>query len=141
LDNITLWHERDISHSSAERVILPDSTIALDYLIHRMIFIIANLHVYPETMMDNINRTGGLFYSQSLLLKLVEKGLSREEAYKVVQDLAMRVWNREGTLPELCRKDKTISAKLNTKELDDIFDLRSYLKNICHVFKKVGLVS
>jgi len=78
LDDMTLWHERDISHSSAERVILPDSTIALDYLLHRMIFIINNLHIYPENMMDNINRTGGLFYSQSLLLKLIEKGLSRD---------------------------------------------------------------
>lgn len=139
LDNITLWHERDISHSSAERVVLPDSIIALDYLMHRMIFIIGNLHVYPENMMDNINRTGGLFYSQSLLLKLVEKGLTREDAYQIVQDMAMRVWKKEGTLRELAEKDETIAAKVTKQELDVIFDLQRYLKNIDAIYRKAGL--
>ncbi len=139
LDNMTLWHERDISHSSAERIILPDSTIALDYLIHRMIFILENLHVYPENMLNNINRTGGLFYSQSLLLALVEKGLSREDAYTVVQDLAMRVWAGEGTLEELSNLDQTIQRLLVSTDLDRIFNLERYLVNIGHVYKKIGL--
>lgn len=140
LDNISLWHERDISHSSAERVILPDSTIALDYLIDRMVFIIQNLHIYPDSMIDNIERTGGLFYSQSLLLKLVEKGMSREDAYKTVQDMAMRVWAREGSLPELCAADPVVSEKITGAELNEIFDLGRYLKNIDVIYKKTGLL-
>ena len=139
LDNMTLWHERDISHSSAERIIFPDSTIALDYLIHRMIFIIENLHVYPEHMLENIGRTGGLFYSQSLLLALVEKGSPREDAYRIVQDLAMRVWAREGTLPELCKKDPAVSGSLSAEQLDEIFNMQRYLKNIGYIFAKIGL--
>ena len=139
LDDMTLWHERDISHSSAERIILPDSTIALDYLIHRMIFIMENLHVYPDTMMANIHRTGGLFYSQGLLLALVEKGLAREEAYRIVQELAMRVWAGEGTLFDLSLKDRVITEKLTDKALKEIFDLRYYLKNIDYMYKKIGL--
>lgn len=140
LDDMTLWHERDISHSSAERIIFPDSTIALDYLIHRMIFVMENLHVYPENMMDNINRTGGLFYSQSLLLALVEKGMSREDSYKTVQDMAMRVWAREGSLRELCEKDPVVSKTLPVEQLDKIFDLQRYLKNIDFIYKKIGLL-
>jgi adenylosuccinate lyase len=140
LDNMTLWHERDISHSSAERVILPDSTITLDYLLHRMIFIIDNLHVYPDSMMENINRTGGLFYSQGLLLKLVEKGMSREQAYGLVQSITMRVWNREGSLKELAMKDDSIKGKLSEGEIDIIFDMKGYLKNIDYIFKRVGLI-
>lgn len=140
LDDMTLWHERDISHSSAERIIFPDSTIALDYLIHRMIFIIENLHVYPENMLENINRTGGLFYSQTLLLALVEKGMSREDSYKVVQDMAMRVWAREGSLLDLCRRDASVSTLLSAGELDSIFDLQRYLKNIDFIYNKIGLL-
>ncbi len=139
LDDMTLWHERDISHSSAERIILPDSTIALDYLIHRMIFVAGNLHVYPENMMDNINRTGGLFYSQSVLLALVDSGLSREESYRIVQDLAMRVWAREGTLEELSRKDPVVSSKIPEAVLKEIFNLNRYLKNIDSIYNKIGL--
>jgi adenylosuccinate lyase len=139
LDDMTLWHERDISHSSAERIILPDSTIALDYLIDRMIFIMENLHVHPDNMMANINRTGGLFYSQGLLLALVEKGLAREEAYRIVQELAMRVWAGEGTLLDLSLKDNVIKKKLTDKELKEIFNLRFYLKNIDFMYKKIGL--
>ena len=139
LDDITLWHERDISHSSAERVIFPDSTIALDYLIHRMIFVLENLHVYPENMKDNINRTGGLFYSQSLLLKLVEKGISREESYKIVQDIAMKVWQKEGTLKELCKKEQLIMKQMSEEEIENIFELNNFLKNIDHIYKKIGI--
>ncbi len=139
LDNMTLWHERDISHSSAERVVVPDSTIALDYLLHRMVFILENLLVYPDAMMENINRTGGLFYSQSLLLKLVEKGFTREDSYRLVQAIAMRVWAREGTLRELAGSDPEISAKVSAAELDDIFNLGRYLENIGLVYNRLGL--
>ncbi len=139
LDDMTLWHERDISHSSAERIIFPDSTIALDYLIHRMIFIVDNLQVYPENMRENLEKTGGLFYSQKLLLSLVEKGLSRDEAYRIVQDLAMRVWAREGSLFELARKDSIVNKSLSAGELQSIFELSSYLRNIDFIFKKIGL--
>jgi adenylosuccinate lyase len=139
LDNMTLWHERDISHSSAERVIFPDSIIALDYIVQKMNFILAGLHVYPEVMMENIERTGGLFYSQSLLLKLVEKGLTREEAYSIVQAIAMRVWEREGTLRELSLQDRTISEKLSPDEIEEIFNLNRYLSNLDYIYKKAGL--
>jgi adenylosuccinate lyase len=140
LDNMTLCHERDTSHSSAERVIIPESTIALDYLIHRMIFILENLIVYPESMMANINRTGGLYCSQSLLLKLVEKGVTREEAYRLVQGVAMRVWAGEGTLLDLAGKDPAISSAVSGDELRDIFRLSNYLGNIDFVFRRIGLL-
>jgi len=139
LDNMTLWHERDISHSSAERIILPDSTIALDYILDKMTFIIRNLHVYPESMQENIDRTGGLFFSQSLLLKLVETGYSREEAYAIVQENAMRVWKREGTLKQLASDDKRVAERISESELDDIFSLDRYLANIDYIFKKTGI--
>jgi adenylosuccinate lyase len=140
LDNITLWHERDISHSSAERVIFPDSTIALDYLVHRMIFILQNLHVYPENMLENIEKTGGLFYSQSLLLLLIEKGFTREESYKTVQDMAMRVWKREGNLKELTLKSPEVSSKVTPEEIDALFDISRYYKNIDAIYKKAGIL-
>jgi adenylosuccinate lyase len=140
LDNITLWHERDISHSSAERVIFPDSTIALDYLVHRMIFILQNLHVYPENMQDNINKTGGLFYSQSLLLLLIEKGFTREDSYKLVQDMAMRVWKREGDLKELTLKSPELAGKVTAAEVDALFDINRYYKNIDAIYKKAGII-
>ncbi len=139
LENMTLWHERDISHSSAERVIVPDSTIALDYIIHRMIFILENLHVYPEAMRENIERTGGLHFSQALLLRLVEKGLSREEAYAIVQEIAMRVWKREGSLKELCMKEKSVTDRLSKGELDAVFDISPYTKAVDYIYKKAGL--
>ncbi|HOF13297.1 MAG TPA: adenylosuccinate lyase [Spirochaetota bacterium] len=139
LDNMTLWHERDISHSSAERIILPDSTIALDYLLAKMIFILDNLHVYPDAMMKTIEKTGGLFYSQALLLKLVEKGYTREEAYAIVQDIAMNVWHNGGSLKELSLNDTRINTKLSPEEIEEIFKLDNFLHNIDYIFKKAGL--
>ncbi len=139
LDDVTLWHERDISHSSTERVILPDSTIILDYLLDKMAFIIENLQVYPERMLENINLTGGLLYSQSLLLSLVEKGITKEDAYSIVQGISMRVWDREGTLKELAKKESAIVKVLNNKDIDKIFNLEKYLKNIDYIFKRAGL--
>ncbi len=139
LDNMTLWHERDISHSSAERIILPDSTIALDYILYRMTFVIENLHVYPNAMTKNLKASGELFNSQSLLLKLIEKDLSREASYKVVQDIAMRVWSGEGSLKELALKDETITGKLTEDEILELFDIDRYFKNIDYIFKRAGL--
>ncbi len=139
LENITLWHERDISHSSAERVILPDSTITLDYLLDKMYFVINNLHIYPETMQENIDKTGGLFFSQSLLLAIIAKGVSREDAYKLVQNIAMRTWGKEGGLKELALKDPDISSKLSETELNKIFNLQKYLRNIDFIFKRAGV--
>ncbi len=140
LDNITLWHERDISHSSAERVIFPDSTIALDYLVHRMIFILKNLHVYPENMLENIEKTGGLFYSQALLLLLIEKGFTREDSYRVVQDMAMRVWKREGSLKELSLRSPEVGAKVTADEIEKLFDISRYYKNIDAIYRKAGII-
>jgi adenylosuccinate lyase len=139
LDNVTLWHERDISHSSAERIILPDSTIALDYILDKMTFIIDNLIVYPESMMDNINRTGGLFFSQALLLAIVDKGMSREDAYSLVQGCAMRVWKKEGTLKELVGRDEKVMKYLSSQDLDTIFTLSNYYSNISYIYRKAGL--
>ncbi len=139
LENITLWHERDISHSSSERIILPDSTIALDYILDKMVFIIDKLHVYPDRMMKNINLTGGLYFSQTLLLKLVEKGMSREDSYKIVQDTAMNVWAGDGTLEELCRKNKAVTDILSDADFKFIFDLNRYLEHIGELFRKTGV--
>ncbi len=141
LDNVTLWHERDISHSSAERIILPDSSIALDYILDKLTFVIGSLHVYEDAMLDNINKTGGLFFSQSLLLALIDKGLSREEAYKKVQSNSMRAWQREGTLKDLVSMDKDISNLLTQKQIDEIFDLNRYFENIDYIFTKTGIDS
>ena len=139
LENITLWHERDISHSSSERIILPDSTIALDYILDKMVFIIDKLHVYPDRMMKNINLTGGLYFSQTLLLKLVEKGMSREDSYKIVQDTAMNVWAGDGTLEELCRKNKAVTDILSDADFKFIFDLNRYLEHVGELFRKTGV--
>ena len=139
LDNVTLWHERDISHSSAERIILPDSTIALDYILDKMTFIIDGLLIYPDAMTDNINRTGGLFFSQALLLAVVAKGMSREDAYRLVQSNAMRVWKKEGSLKELALKDPDISKLLSKDEIEKIFRLENYYGNIPYIYKKAGL--
>ncbi|MDA3899543.1 MAG: adenylosuccinate lyase [Spirochaetes bacterium] len=139
LDNVTLWHERDISHSSAERIILPDSTIALDYLLDKMTFVISGLHIYPESMLNNINKTGGLFFSQSLLLAIIDKNISREDAYRMVQNNAMRAWNGEGSLKDLVMHDSEINNLFSSKEIDEIFDMNKYFENIQAVFNKTGI--
>ncbi|HPY03535.1 MAG TPA: adenylosuccinate lyase [Spirochaetota bacterium] len=138
LEDVTLWHERDISHSSAERVILPDSTVTLDYLLHKMIFIISNLHIYPENMTANINRTGGLFYSQRVLLKLIEKGMSREDAYKTVQTASMETWAGKGSLMDTL-KETEAGKLISDSEFSELFDINYYLRNIDSVYKKCGL--
>ncbi len=141
LRNMPLWHERDISHSSAERVILPDSTIALDYILDKMCYILKNLHVYPENISRVLNATRGLIFSQKVLLALVQKGLEREEAYKMVQALAMEVWNhQELNFKEEILKREAFRKYFNEKEIEEIFDIKAFLKNIDAIYKRLELL-
>ncbi|GEA94752.1 adenylosuccinate lyase [Weissella viridescens] len=139
MEDVALWHERDISHSSAERVILPDATATLDYMIHRLTGILENLQVFPETMKQNMTRTYGLIYSQRLLLKLVDSGLSREEAYDTVQPLTARSWDEQIQFRDLVDADPTINAQLSKQEIDDAFDYHWHLKHVDDIFDRLGL--
>ncbi len=137
MENVALWHERDISHSSVERVIGPDATVNLDFLIDRFTGIVRNLIVYKDKMMENIYLTKGLIFSQRVLLALTEKGVSREDAYRLVQRNAMKVWEEKFDFKELLKNDKDISVSLSQSELDEIFDLNYHLKNIDYIFQRV----
>ena len=137
LENVALWHERDISHSSVERGIGPDATIHLDFALHRLAGVVENLVVYPENMLATINSMGGLHNSQRILLALVEKGVSREDAYRLVQRNAMRTWKKEGSLNELLKADADVSAKLSAAEIDDLFDLEYHFKHVETIFARV----
>jgi len=137
MENVALWHERDISHSSVERVIAPDATILLDYMLHRFTGVVENLLVYPKNMMANINKTGGLIHSQRLLLKLVEKGATREDAYRMVQRNAMKVWQEGANYRELLLSDADISKFLSAADVDEAFDLGYHLKHVDDIFLRV----
>jgi adenylosuccinate lyase len=138
LENIALWHERDITHSSVERVIVPDSYILLHFMFREMITVIKGLHVYPDNMMDNIWKTRGLIFSQRVLLSLIEKGLSRDAAYKIVQKNAMRVWkSKDENLKDLLLADKEVMKQFSKKELEALFDLEYHLKHVNTIFKRV----
>ncbi|MBM7617207.1 adenylosuccinate lyase [Weissella uvarum] len=139
MENVALWHERDISHSSAERVIIPDATTVLDYMLHRMTQILENLQVFPETMKENMGRTYGLIYSQRLLLKLVDSGMSREAAYDTVQPLTARAWDEHKQFRDLVDEDPTIQKQLSKEEIDDAFDYRWHLKHVDDIFERLGL--
>ncbi len=139
-ENIPLWHERDISHSSAERVIFPDSTILVDYMIHQMERIISNLHVYPENMKANLERTGGLVFSQNVLLALVEQGVSREEAYDRVQKHAMQSWETQTPFEQLLLADAWITSRLPAGELQACFDYSRNLRHVPRIFRRLGLL-
>jgi len=139
LENVALWHERDISHSSAERIILPDSCLALDYMLSIFTSIIKGLKVYPENMRHNIKLTKGLIFSQRVLLALIDKGLTREEAYKMVQDNAMKAWQKRKSFLSLLEADRRITAHLSKKELNFLFDYNCYLKYVDTVFERLGL--
>ncbi|MDD5197181.1 MAG: adenylosuccinate lyase [Candidatus Omnitrophica bacterium] len=139
LENVALWHERDISHSSVERIIIPDSTLALDYMLNKFIQVIEGLNVYPEHMMANLIKTRGLIFSQRVLLALMEKGLARPKAYDLVQRSAMRTWKEEIDFKDALLLDAQVLKVLSEKELDKIFDLNYYLRNVNKVFKRVGL--
>jgi len=137
LDNVALWHERDISHSSAERVILPDGTILIDYMLHRMTGILERLVVYPEAMRRNLESTGGLIYSQEVLLALARKGVAREEAYAWVQDSAMKARDGKGTFKDNLRSLAGIKKVLSESELERCFDLDQQLRNVDAIFRRV----
>ncbi|HAD81894.1 MAG: adenylosuccinate lyase [Candidatus Edwardsbacteria bacterium RIFOXYD12_FULL_50_11] len=139
MENVALWHERDISHSSAERIVIPDSTIALDYILNKTIWLIEGLRVYPERMALNIESSGGLIFSQKLLLALVEKGISREDAYRIIQRNAMKVWEGGGNLKQLVLADAEVARSLDAKAIADVFDPESFIRNIGHIFKRIGL--
>jgi adenylosuccinate lyase len=139
LENVALWHERDISHSSVERVILPDSTIMLDYLLHLATFIVEGLDVDPARMTENLELSRGLVYSQRVLLKLTDAGLARQVAYELVQQHAMRAWKERRPFFELLAADPTVTAKLSTDELKSCFDPAFYLRNVDAIFKRLGL--
>ncbi len=138
-ENVSLWHERDISHSSAERVIIPDATIALNYMLNRFSNIVKNLTVYPENMKRNMDRTLGLIFSQRVLLALIDKGLVREEAYDTVQPKAMQAWELQVPFRSLVEKDDKITSLLTKEELDDCFDPSYHLKNVDVIFDRLGL--
>lgn len=138
-DNVVLWHERDISHSSAERIILPDTTILLDYILNRFGQLIQNLTVFPENMRRNMDATYGLIYSQRVLLKLIDKGLSREQAYDLVQPKTAVSWESHIPFRDLLEGDSEIMSKLTLEDLDDAFNYRYHLKNVDELFERVGL--
>ncbi len=137
LENVALWHERDISHSSVERVILPDSTILLDYLLHKTTALIDTLLVYPERMKKNLDSTGGLVFSGQLLLDLVEHGMVREDAYRIVQRHAMRAWKEDLNFRELVLNDKDITNRVPRKQVEQAFDLSRQLRNVDRIFERV----
>src|SRR5207342_3667771 len=134
MENVALWHERDISHSSAERVVLPDAFLAIDYMLDRFAWLVEGLVVRPERMRANLEATGGLFFSQRLLLALVESGLAREDAYRLVQRHAMRAWDEGLDFRDLVRGDSEIAGRV---DLDDVFDLRAYTRHVDEVFGRV----
>ncbi|MBI3306360.1 MAG: adenylosuccinate lyase [Candidatus Omnitrophica bacterium] len=142
LENIALWHERDITHSSVERVIFPDSTILLDYMISLMQSVVKHLVINKENMRTNLEKTRGMIFSQGLLLKLIEKGMTREDAYKCVQDCAKKIWeNGHAKLQDIVLADKKIGKILKPAEIKEVFRYEYHLKNVPHIFERVGIKS
>jgi adenylosuccinate lyase len=141
LENVALWHERDISHSSAERVTIPDAFLALDYMLDRFSWLVGGLVVRPEQMRRNLELSRGLYFSQRLLLALVDTGLSRDEAYRLVQGHAMRAWEEELDFPELVRADTEIGKRLDPAALDAIFDLGHYTRHVDTVFERLAAIT
>jgi adenylosuccinate lyase len=139
MENVALWHERDISHSSVERFIGPDATITLDFALARLTGQMDKLLVYPERMMKNLDRMGGLVHSQRVLLALTQAGLSREDSYSLVQRNAMKVWESDGQLSllDLLKADPEVTSRLSASELEALFDLDYHLKNVDAIFERV----
>lgn len=138
-ENVSLWHERDISHSSAERIIIPDTTILIDYMLNRFGTIVKNLTVFPENMKRNMNATFGLIYSQRVMLKLIDHGMTREQAYDLVQPKTAQAWDERRDFRPLLEADQTIMSTLSEKDLDDAFDYHHHLKQVDTIFARVGL--
>ena len=139
MENISLWHERDITHSSVERIIIPDSTTLIDYMLNKFTVIIDNLLVYPENMKNNLEKMQGLVFSQSILLALIRKGMRREKAYQLVQQCAMEIWKTRRPFKELLLQQKEITDILSFKEIEECFDLKIHLRNVDKIFERVGL--
>ena len=137
LENVALWHERDISHSSVERMFAPDATVTLDFALARLTNVIDKLVIYPENMQKNLDRLGGLVHSQRVMLALTQKGVSREDSYRLVQRNAMPVWRGEGEFKTLLNADSEVMAKLSTAEIDDLFDLGYHFKHVDTIFRRV----
>jgi len=137
MENVALWHERDISHSSVERMIGPDATVTLDFALNRLAGVVDKLVVYPERMQANLDRLGGLVHSQRLLIALTKKGVSREDAYRLVQRNAMPVWQGKGDFLSLLKADKDVRKALSVKEIEENFDLRYHMKHVNTIFKRV----
>jgi adenylosuccinate lyase len=139
MENVALWHERDISHSSVERYIGPDATITLDFALARLTGVIDKLLVYPERMQKNLDKMGGLVHSQRVLLALTQAGVSREDSYRLVQRNAMKVWESDGqlSLMELLKADPEVTAALSVQEIEDKFDLGYHLKHVDTIFSRV----
>ena len=137
MENMALWHERDISHSSVERVIAPDSTILIDFMLQRMGRIVKGLVVHPDNMLENLNKTKGLIFSQQVLMKLAEKGLERQKAYVMVQRNAMKVWESEQDFKGLIMGDEEIAGYLSKADIEEIFDLNYHLKHVDEIFERV----
>ncbi|MCH7745495.1 MAG: adenylosuccinate lyase [Chloroflexi bacterium] len=140
LENVALWGERDISHSSAERIILPDSCMALDYILDLFTGVMRGLRVYPKRMAQNIELTKGLLFSQRVLLALVEKGSSREDAYKIVQGNSAKTWDEDKDFRELIKSDSEVTSQISSAELDGIFDYKYYVRHVDEIFQRVGLI-
>lgn len=139
MENVALWHERDITHSSVERVVIPDSCILLDYMLAQFTDVIDRLVVYPDNMLKNLQRTHGLIFSQSVLLALTGKGMSREDAYRIVQSSAMEVWASGRDFKELLKSNEDVSGRLTAGEIDELFDLNKSIRNVGYIFDRVGL--
>jgi adenylosuccinate lyase len=137
LENVTLWHERDISHSSVERIFAPDATVNLDFALHRMAGVIEKLLVYPDQMKANLEKLGGLVYSQRVLLALTQAGVEREEAYRLVQRNAMRVWEQGDDFLTLLKADAEVTAQLDAATLEECFDPGHHTKHVGHIFARV----
>ncbi|TPR14836.1 adenylosuccinate lyase [Apilactobacillus timberlakei] len=139
-EDIPLWHERDISHSSAERIILPDTTILLDYMLHRFNKIVDSLDVFPDKMKKNLNATNGLIYSQRVMLKLIDSGMSRESAYDLVQPLTAISWDEDKQFKPLVENNATIKEHLSTSDIEDAFDYHYHIRRVDNIFKRIGLL-
>ncbi len=139
LENVALWHERDISHSSAERIILPDATMALDYILDVATYVIGGMRVYGDNMMANVEKTRGLVFSQRVMLALIDKGLTRDEAYKITQTTSMESWNTGQDFRDLLRQNDSVAQHLTPEELESLFDYTYYTRYVDDSFKRIGL--
>ncbi|MDP1867600.1 MAG: adenylosuccinate lyase, partial [Bradyrhizobium sp.] len=137
MENVVLWHERDISHSSAERMLAPDATVTLDFALNRLAGLIEKLVIYPDNMQKNLDRLGGLIHSQRLLTALTQKGCSREDSYRLVQRNAMPVWRGEGDFETLLKKDTELKKYLSDAEISEQFDLGYHFKHVDTIFRRV----